>query len=103
MLPVYINFHGNKAARAEATEKCGCFAFLFFSWLNLQLPLPLRCSVFNVLGSQFALLHPKMGQGLFFFGNTRLVFFLCNSGEGRVFAFVAALVEGLQLLSLVHG
>lgn len=38
---------------AEATEKCGCF----LSQQNLQLPPLLRYSVFNLLVSQFALLH----------------------------------------------
>lgn len=48
---------------AEATEKCGCL----LSQQNLQLPLLLCYSVFNLLGSQFALLHPsKNGTQLFF-------------------------------------
>lgn len=76
--------------RAEATEKCGGL----LSQQNLQLPL-LHCySVFNLLVSQFALLHPsKKGLFLaFFFGILRhrhcveKAFFVRLS-----FAFVATL------------
>lgn len=50
---------------AEATEKCGCL----LSQQNLQLPLLLCYSVFNLLVSQCALLHPskkkkKNGTGI---------------------------------------
>lgn len=52
---------------AEATEKCGCF----LSQLNLQLPPLLRYSVFNLLVSQFALLHPSKNGTRSFFGIVR--------------------------------
>lgn len=49
---------------AEATEKCGCF----LSRQNLQLPPLLRYSVFNLLVSQLALLHPSKNETRPFFG-----------------------------------
>lgn len=77
---------------AEATEKCGCF----LSQQNLQLPPLLGYSVFNLLVSQFALLHPSKNGTRPFFGIVRLRdraerAFLVYFSRRLSFAFVAAL------------
>lgn len=77
---------------AEATEKCGCL----LSQQNLQLPLLLCYSVFNLLVSQFALLHLSKNGTRPFFGALKLRHcgekaFLVYSSRRHSFGFVATL------------
>lgn len=72
---------------AEATEKCGCL----LSQQNLQLPLFLCYSVFNLLVSQCALLHPSKKKKKKWHRHCAEKAFLVYFSRRLSFAFVATL------------
>lgn len=74
---------------AEATEKCGCL----LSQQNLQLPLLLCYSGFNLLVSQFALLHLSKKWDNFFLWHSKAKekAFLVYFSRRLSFAYVATL------------